>query len=158
MKKESELVEIKLSEASESFSKEEMELIEKTKVARSQAYAPYSNFNVGAAALLENGAILKGNNQENAAYPSGLCAERVLLNFVKANFPKEDVRAIAIITDHAHIENHNVPVPCGACLQTILETERRQEYPIKIILIGYDTYFVADGIRQFLPFQFDLDQ
>jgi cytidine deaminase len=156
MKKESELVEISGEDAVQYFSENEIKLIEEATLAREAAYAPYSNFKVGSAALLSSGEILKGNNQENAAYPSGLCAERVLLNYVKANFPEKNISVLAIITDQSHLEANRLPVPCGACLQTILETEQRQETDLKIILIGKNKYYIAHGIKQFLPFQFGL--
>lgn len=156
MKKESELIEIDHDQASDHFSPDELRLVNEAIEARKDAYAPYSNFKVGAAALLQSGQILKGSNQENAAYPSGLCAERVLLNFLKANHPDDPIQSLAIVTDKSHIETDHLPVPCGACLQTMLETEQRQEDEIRIILIGHNKYYLAKGIRQFLPFQFQL--
>jgi cytidine deaminase len=156
MKRESELIEISAQELTLYFSEGEAKLLEIAKEARDNAYAPYSNFKVGAAVILKSGKILKGNNQENAAYPSGLCAERVLVNYVKANYPDEEIAALAIITDEEHIAQDNVPIPCGACLQTMLEVEQRQEKELKIILIGKNKYYVAKGIKQFLPFQFNL--
>ena len=156
MKKQTELIEVDAGRAADFFSESEMKLIDSTIEARDRAYAPYSNFKVGAAALHESGQIWKGNNQENAAYPSGLCAERVLLNYVKANYPDENIQAVAIITEYSDKDADHLPVPCGACLQTILETEQRQENELRIILIAKGKYYVAEGVKQFLPFQFNL--
>ncbi|APQ16667.1 cytidine deaminase [Maribacter hydrothermalis] len=104
--------------------------------ARKKAYAPYSDFFVGAAVLLENGEIVEGNNQENASYPSGLCAERVAVFYAGAKYPGMGIKAIAI---SASSLNHVVsePVaPCGNCRQSISEYEFRQKKPIRILLMG----------------------
>lgn len=155
MKRQSELLEIPKENVAEYFSSDEIKLIDMALEARSLAYAPYSNFNVGSAVLLDDGTMLKGNNQENAAYPSGLCAERVVINFAKSNHPNKQVRSIAIVTDKEHVEANNLPIPCGACLQTMSEVENRQKEEMRIILIGNNTYYLAKGIKQFLPFQFN---
>lgn len=104
--------------------------------ARKKAYAPYSDFFVGAAVLLENGEIIEGNNQENASYPSGLCAERVAVFYAGSKYPGMKIKAIAI---SAASLNHLVSepaAPCGNCRQSISEYEFRQKEPIKILLMG----------------------
>lgn len=123
---------------------------------RKKAYAPYSNFSVGAAILLDNGQIVTGNNQENAAYPSGLCAERVAIYAVGANHPESTIKAIAI---SASSSKHKVtkPVgPCGACRQSIAEYENKQKQPIAIYFMGEEGQIVkVASLKDLLPFGFD---
>ncbi|WP_299801087.1 cytidine deaminase [uncultured Maribacter sp.] len=104
--------------------------------ARQRAYAPYSSFNVGASVLLENGEIIEGNNQENASYPSGLCAERVAVFYAGAKYPGMKIKAIAITAASINHEVSEPAAPCGNCRQAISEYEFRQQEPIKILLMG----------------------
>jgi cytidine deaminase len=118
------------------------------------AYSPYSGFQVGSAVLMGNGEIVKGNNQENAAYPSGLCAERVALFYAAATFPGIPVKAIAISgTDHGNILLQTAK-PCGACRQVISEYEDLAGSPIRMILDGKNGITVIEGIDHLLPFRF----
>jgi len=118
------------------------------------AYAPYSGFHVGAAVLLENGTIVTGNNQENSAYPSGLCAERVALFYANANYPEASVKAIAIsAAKNAVLVNEPVK-PCGSCRQALAEAEVRFGTPIRIILDGQDSILVLNGVESLLPLSF----
>jgi len=136
---------------------EHQQLIEQAKEAAKKAYAPYSKFKVGAAVLLENGEIIQGNNQENAAYPSGLCAERVAIFYANSKFPNITITAIAItaVTKSEFIKS---PVPpCGSCLQVMLESEKRANQSIKVILYGQEKITYADSIKQFLPVNFNKD-
>ncbi|MCK4662785.1 MAG: cytidine deaminase [Bacteroidales bacterium] len=136
------------------LAKEEKILIKKAREAAKKSYAPYSNFNVGACVLLENGEYFQGNNQENAAYPSGLCAERVALFYVNSKFPDIPVKAIAIsvYSNSAYLD---IPVPpCGSCRQVILETEMRFNSPIKIILAGEKKIQIINSIKDLLPLNF----
>lgn len=128
-------------------------LIDKAKSALEKAYAPYSKFKVGAAVLLEDGQIFIGNNQENAAYPSGLCAERVALFAVKSILPNAKIKAIAIATN---AENKTVAVaPCGSCRQVMLEYELQQNEDVKIYFEGEkDTYIELNSVKDLLPFCF----
>lgn len=124
--------------------------------AASKAYAPFSNFFVGAALVLENGLIIQGNNQENAAFPSGLCAERVALFYAGAQYPGIAVNALVV---YAYSEKFQVPevlCPCGACLQVMAETRRRQKDPFKILLDSGNRMYLAQGIETLLPFAFEL--
>ena len=121
----------------------EHELLSQAKKSATHAYAPYSKFKVGSAVLLGNGKIISGNNQENAAYPSGLCAERVALFFASSQHPKEKIKAIAITN-----------VPCGACRQAILEYETKQKYPVRIIMRKENKILISDGIGNLLPLSF----
>ncbi|CAM1366657.1 Cytidine deaminase [Tenacibaculum sediminilitoris] len=131
-------------------------LVEKAVEARQKAYAPYSKFSVGAALLLENGEIILGNNQENAAYPSGMCAERVAIWKASSEYPNMKVKKIAI---NAASENTTVnkPVgPCGACRQTLSEYEINQKQPIEIIFMGEIGKIVkTESLLSLLPFSFD---
>jgi cytidine deaminase len=130
-------------------------LIEEAKAQTQKAYAPYSNFKVGCAVLLENGVIIGGNNQENAAYPSGLCAERVAVFYAKSQYPDTAVSAIAIAAFHNGNFTAEPVNPCGACLQTLLETEKRQKTPIKLILFGQNNTQIINGIKDCLPISFN---
>ncbi|MBA4410360.1 MAG: cytidine deaminase [Bacteroidota bacterium] len=118
------------------------------------AYAPYSGFHVGAAILLGNGIIIKGNNQENSAYPSGLCAERVALFYANANYPDSEVKTIAISAAKNGVLVNEPVKPCGSCRQALAETEVRFETPIRIILDGQTSIMVLNGMKSLLPLSF----
>ena len=130
-------------------------LLEAAKEIAHKAYAPYSKFRVGAAALLDNGVIITGNNQENAAYPSGLCAERTTIFYANANYPEQKVVRLMIYaeTDKGPV---STPItPCGACRQSLLEKETIQKTPIDITLAGAeDMYFIRGGVESLLPLSF----
>ncbi len=129
-------------------------LIEKAKEASLKAYSPYSKFSVGAAVLLETGEIIEGNNQENAAYPSGLCAERVAIFYANSMFPEVAVKAIAIIV-HKNGSFLDIPIPpCGSCRQVLLETEMRFKKPIKILLASRTKISIIDNATSLLPVTF----
>jgi len=119
------------------------------------SHSPYSKFKVGAALKLKSGKVIQGSNQENVAYPSGLCAERVALFHWGANHPDDPIDTIAIT---AHTENFDLlkPVtPCGSCLQVMAEYEKKQQQPIKVILYcNNGAVWVARGVDSFLPFMF----
>lgn len=122
------------------------------------SYAPYSDFHVGAAVLLDNGKIVKGSNQENAAYPSGLCAERVALFYAKSEYPGATIENLAITARADHFELNNPITPCGACRQVIAEVESRQNKKIRIILKGVNgTAQVVNGIENLLPLMFNVE-
>jgi cytidine deaminase len=129
-------------------------LVAAARKAANDAYSPYSHFSVGAAVLLANGKIFCGNNQENSAYPSGLCAERVALFFANANFPKTAVKAIAIFALNKGIALAEPVTPCGSCRQVMLETEIRFKKPIRILLAGRKKILMIDGARSLLPLSF----
>lgn len=118
------------------------------------AYAPYSGFHVGAAVLLSNGITVKGNNQENAAYPSGLCAERVALFYANANYPEAEVVAIAISAAKDGVLVKETVKPCGSCRQVLAETEGRYATPMRIVLDGQDVIVVLKGVESLLPLSF----
>lgn len=131
------------------------ELIENAKKAAESAYAPYSKFRVGAAVLLENGEIIQGSNQENAAYPSGLCAERVAIFYANSKYPNVPIKSIAVTANTKDGFIKEPIPPCGSCLQVMLESEKRAEKPLQVILYGSEKITVADSIKQFLPFNFN---
>ncbi len=119
------------------------------------AYAPYSHFSVSAAVLLENGKIITGSNQENAAYPSGLCAERVAIFYANSQYPNQKIMALAVAAKYnGKIIELPIP-PCGACRQVLVETENRFKNDIKIILAGFKTVIITDSARLLLPLNFD---
>ncbi len=120
----------------------------------SQAYAPYSGFHVGAAILLNNGEMISGNNQENSAYPSGLCAERVTLFYANANYPNSAVKTIAISASKNGDLVKEPVKPCGGCRQALAEAEVRFQNPIRIILDGKDKILVLNGVESLLPLSF----
>lgn len=130
-------------------------LVEAAMEATKNAWAPYSEFRVGAAVETEHGLIIKGNNRENAASPSGSCAERTVLSYTGANYPEQKIRALAI----AATTDGNFTVrpvsPCGNCRQLIYEEEQRTGSPIRIILYGRSGISVIDGVSGLLPLGFN---
>lgn len=134
---------------------ESRQMIQKAKEAAFSAYAPYSLFKVGASVLLSNGKIVQGSNQENIAYPSGLCAERVAINSAFSHYPDERIVSIAVSSISEFKDDEGVFSPCGACRQVMAEAESRSGRNIKIIVhspSGQTRIF--DGISQLLPFSF----
>ncbi len=123
---------------------------------RKKAYAPYSQFRVGAAILLDNGKIVLGSNQENAAYPSGLCAERVAIFYAGANYPEAKIMKIAIsATSDINVNTTPIP-PCGSCRQSIAEYESKQESPIEMYFMGeIGEIYKSESLKNLLPFTFD---
>ncbi len=131
-------------------------LISKALDAAKNAYAPYSHFRVGAAILLKDGLIVTGNNQENAAYPSGLCAERVALFYANANYPNTAVDSIIIVViDHDDKIVPQTISPCGSCRQVIAETEMRYKSDIRIILASEKHILEFSSISDLLPLSFN---
>lgn len=131
-------------------------LMQKAVEVRQNAYIPYSSFAVGAAVLLDNGEIITGNNQENAAYPSGTCAERVAIFYAMAQFPNAKILAIAISGTSTKKEKDNPVTPCGSCRQAILEYESIKKHPIEILCMGATgEILVIPSVKNLLPFCFD---
>ena len=122
--------------------------------AAGRAYAPYSGFQVGAALLLANGEIVTGSNQENIAYPSGLCAERTALFYAGARYPGVAVQVLAVAAVKDGVRQPGVS-PCGACRQVMVETEMRSGAPIRILLCGRESATLFYGIRSLFPYCFD---
>lgn len=119
------------------------------------SYAPYSHFHVGAALLLEDKTVIRGCNQENAAFPAGLCAERSAIFAAGAQYPTVAPVMLAIAARNPKGELTEEPVsPCGTCRQVIIETETRFSHPMRILLYGQRCVYVMDGIRQLMPLSF----
>ena len=132
-------------------------LVQKAQEATLRSYAPYSHFRVGASVQLEDGTIVTGTNQENAAYPSGLCAERTALFYANSQYPDQVVTALAIAsrTENGTLCQSTIS-PCGACRQVMVETEKRFGKPIKILLCGTEEIYIAESAQCLLPLSFDL--
>ena len=131
-------------------------LMEAAVEARNNAYAPYSRFNVGAAILLENNKIVIGSNQENAAYPTGLCAERVAIFQAGALYPNVKIKTIAITATSQKRKSTNPIPPCGSCRQAISEYESNQDEPIEIYFMGEIGEIIkAESLADLLPLSFD---
>lgn len=140
----------------EDLSAVETDLMEQAFEARSKAYAPYSKFTVGVALLLDNGIVVQGSNQENAAYPSGLCAERVAIFYAGAQYPK--VKMLKMFITASPIDRDLVePIPpCGSCRQSIAEYELKQETPIELFFMGAKgVIYKSDSLQNILPLVFD---
>lgn len=132
-----------------------LSLMENAITAREKAYAPYSQFLVGAALLLDNGKILSGSNQENASYPSGLCAERTAIYYAGAQYPEAQIRSIAISARAMNKVTSKPIPPCGACRQAIAEYEIKQKTPIEIYFMGErGEVMKSNSLEDLLPLQF----
>jgi len=130
-----------------------IELVQAAQNIADHAYSPYSKFKVGAAVLTGENQIITGSNQENAAYPSGLCAERVALFYTSANHHNKHIRAIAVVAKKDN--KWKAAMPCGACRQVIREYESKQDKPVKIIMAYKDAqYIIAEGAKDLLPLSF----
>ena len=131
-------------------------LVTTAKEATARSYVPYSHFSVGAAALLGNGTVVTGTNQENAAYPSGLCAERTTLFYANSQHPDQAVTTLAIAARNEHDEFLESPIPpCGACRQVMLETEKRFKQPMRVLLYGKKGIYELKNVGELLPLSFD---
>ena len=146
-------------------------LIEAAKEATKRSYAPYSHFNVGAAAMLDDGTIVTGSNQENAAYPSGLCAERttlfhagseypdkaVTLFHAGSEYPDKAVTTLAIAASNSEGFTEQPVTPCGACRQVMLEAEQRHHRPIRMLMYGTACIYETRGTKDLLPLSFGIE-
>ena len=138
----------------EELTDEQRELVALAKEQTNNSYCPYSKFHVGAAAKLENGLIIRGSNQENAAYPSGICAERSALFAAGANYPEVPVSTLCIACFTEGHFTETPGAPCGACRQVMLETEHRYGKPMQVILYGENETYVFDSAADLLPVGF----
>lgn len=147
---------VKIFEGEAELSAADRALLLKAREAASDAYAPYSGFRVGAALALESGEVIIGNNQENASYPSGLCAERVAIFQKGARFPDGVVSVLAVATLSGGQGLKEPAAPCGNCRQSLLEYEHRQERPIRILLqAGTGQVYECPSVADLLPMGFD---
>ena len=133
---------------------EDKALLEAAEKALKNAYAPFSKFQVGAAVRLSDGSVVMGNNQENAAFPSGLCAERTALFYAHAQFPHLKVEAIAITAATEGVLVAEPVYPCGACRQVMLESEKRGGKPVRVIMGSRAKVQIVEGIAALLPLSF----
>lgn len=149
-------IEIKMIEMQyDELSASQRKLVDLARAATDRSYAPYSKFRVGAAIELDNGEIVTGSNQENAAYPSGTCAERTAAFYAHAAYPEAKFKAIAIAA--IGTDGHEVcdPVaPCGACRQSLLEFETLANHDVEVILAGSDAIYILPSVRSTLPLAF----
>lgn len=143
--------------SAEFLAKQEQSLLESALKAAQKAYAPYSGFKVGAVVLLNNGIVVTGNNQENAAYPSGLCAERVALFSAGATYPNAAILALAVTAIKGGKQVASPVPPCGSCRQVFIEYETRQNQPFIVIMAGTDKIIRIPRSGMLLPFSFDAD-
>ena len=140
----------------EELSQEETNLMLQAFEARSKAYAPYSKFTVGVALLLDNGIVIQGSNQENAAYPSGLCAERVAIFYAGATYPEAKIVKMFITASPLDRDLEEPIPPCGSCRQSIAEYEFKQDLPIAIFFMGAKgDIYKSDSLKNILPLVFD---
>lgn len=141
--------------AYEELAEADRQLIDAAREATYHSYAPYSHFHVGAAARLANGTVVSGSNQENAASPSSLCAERTTLFYANSRYPDQPVDTLAIAARNERGEFLQQPIsPCGACRQVMLETETRFSHPMCILLYGTEGVYELEGVNSLLPFSF----
>jgi cytidine deaminase len=145
---------IKVAQWSE-LSDIEKKLVETAKQSTYNSYAPYSHFHVGAGILLKNGVIVPGCNQENAAFPVGICAERSAIFAAGAQYPDQPIMMLAIAERNSEGKFLEEPAsPCGSCRQVIIETETRFKQPMRILLYGTNHTYIIDGIKELMPLSF----
>lgn len=153
--KQSHHFEYQLFDSWQELNDSDKSLVDKAYSICEKAYAPYSKFKVGASVLLDNGEIILGNNQENIAYPSGLCAERVALFYLGANFPDQEVKTLCIVAEGDLLPFDQILSPCGSCRQVMLETETRQKNPFRVILVSQNKRtIIFSSAKDLLPFAF----
>lgn len=154
MKKRSLSINFEECENLEELASDDQMLIQKAIEIARKSYSPYSKFPVGAAILLENGEIYAGNNQENISFPAGTCAERTVINYVKANFPNQKIKKLAVTA--LNVSSKNPVTPCGVCRQVIVEMENIQKEPIKVFLHKLDgCTFAFESSSSLLPLAFE---
>lgn len=151
-------IRVEVYETAEELSKADQLLLEKANEAVERAYAPYSDFNVGAALLLNNGEIVLGSNQENAAYPLALCAERVAIFAAATSYPDQAIESIAIRVKNRNKVLEEPVSPCGSCRQVMLESEFRHKQAMRILLQGEKgSIYLLKSVKDLLPLLFNAD-
>lgn len=144
-----------ISVAYDELSESDRKLVDAAREMTHNSYAPYSRFSVGAAILLDNDVIVTGSNQENVAYPSGICAERTAAFYAHANYPEARFRAIAIAARETSGEEIAEPIsPCGACRQVLAEYEQLAGSDVKVILAGRDCIYIVPSVKSLMPLAF----
>lgn len=155
MKKEDYNFTFEVCESIDELTEADAQLLTEARRLTQNAYAPYSHFRVGAAARLDNDKIVTGTNQENASFPLGLCAERVLLAAASSLFPQIPIQTIAVSYDNENGESKHPVSPCGICRQNLLEHETKFQQPIRIILGGLQgNIYIIEGAGMLLPLSF----
>lgn len=155
MKKQTLSIDIRILDYQE-LNDEDRQLVDEACQATTRSYAPYSHFHVGAAARLGNGLVVSGSNQENAASPSGICAERTTLFYANSRYPDQCVTTLAIAARNEQGEFVRTPIsPCGSCRQVIIETEQRFGQPMRLLLYGSECIYEISQARELLPLSFD---
>ncbi|MBM3451812.1 MAG: cytidine deaminase [Bacteroidetes bacterium] len=140
----------------EELGPDDIELVKKAFEVSENAYAPYSKFYVGTSLRMEDNSIILGSNQENIAYPSGLCAERVALFYAGSNYPNLKIKKICVVAKGEIIPKENWISPCGSCRQVMIESQNRQYQPIEIILVSQNSrVLVFQSVSDLLPFAFN---
>jgi cytidine deaminase len=157
MKKVQINIDIEQYQTLEELNQEDRDLIINAKNTCKNAYAPYSHFKVGVALLLENGVVINGTNQENSAYPSGMCAERVALFYANSQYPDVPVKALALSAFYEEKFTDTITAPCGACRQVIIETEYRFKKPIKLLLFSSSKILILNKASDLMPLSFSGD-
>lgn len=146
-------------ESIDELPEDQKQLLREARNVTENAYAPYSNFQVGAVAKLTNGETVSGSNQENASFPAGLCAERVLLSSASSLFPKIPIEAMAVSYKSENVKSDHPISPCGICRQTLQEYEDRMNQPMKLILGGMTgPVYVIDSASRLLPLAFTSEE
>ena len=147
-----------LVKTEEELTPQEVKLIDEARRATYRSYAPYSHFSVGASVELADGTIVSGSNQENAAYPSGLCAERTAVFYANSRYPDQPIRRICIVARDTKGQFLQRPIsPCGACRQVLLEAEQRAKNAIEVLLYGTDGVYIISSSKDLLPLEFELE-
>jgi len=141
------------------LTKDDQQLLEKARYVTRNSYAPYSNFYVGAAAKLSNGETITGSNQENASFPVGICAERVLLSVVSSLYPDTPIETMAVSYQSNVIKSDHPISPCGMCRQALQEFEGRMQKPVRLILGGMEgKIYIIESASQLLPLAFTSEE
>ncbi len=149
----------KVFESIDELPEDQKHLLEKAREITANAYAPYSNFQVGAVARMANGEVVVGSNQENASFPAGLCAERVLLSSVSSLYPRIPIETVAISYKSEHVKSDHPISPCGICRQSLQEYESRVNHPIQLVLGGITgPVYVIDSASRLLPLAFTSEE
>lgn len=152
------IIEVEEYDSTDDLASSDGELLAEAVLASETSYSPYSSFQVGAAVKLANGKIFRGSNQENAAYPSGMCAERVALFFAQSEYPDIPAEAIAIFARSTEFKLEKPITPCGSCRQVMAETESRSGKKMRIIMGNNNSHVqIVDGIESLLPLMFMLE-
>lgn len=146
---------VEIYTSAEELNSSDAHLLAKARFVTKQAYAPYSHFNVGAAAMLRDGTIVTGTNQENASYPVGICAERVLLSAIASQFAAAGIVTMAVSYHNINGESNTPISPCGICRQSLVEYEERTHQPIRLILSGMEgEVYIVEKALELLPLGF----